>query len=245
MKTVGQVASLWRYPVKSMGGERVSSVYAARRGLRGDRRLAFSSASAPVGKPMLAGEERTVMLRCAARFVVPPATDDPVDPKTVEVSLPDGTLWRADDAALIPGLQSGLARQNPMWLTQDNAPFMDCRPIALMSLATLEQLSREMGSTLAPRRFRENILLDLEAAGGFSEDAFVGHTLRIGDHVEIAITERDPRCRVITVDPETGETMPELMKLVARDHQSRAGVYGIATVPGFISAGDAVTLLDR
>lgn len=243
MKAVGQVASLWRYPVKSMGGECVSSVYAGSRGLRGDRRLAFSSAGAPLGKPMLAGEERAAMLRCTARFLVTPATDDPVSPDTVEVSLPDGTPWRAGDPALIPALQSGLARHNPMWLKQDDRPFMDCRPIALMSLATLEQLNREMDCTLSVRRFRENILLDLDAPGGFGEDSFVGRTLRIGEHVEIAITERDPRCRVITVDPETGETMPELMKLVAREHESRAGVYGIATVPGFVSAGDTVTLV--
>ncbi len=244
MEHVGTVASLWRYPIKSMGGERVPAVYAAARGLRGDRRLAFTSAGAPVGKPMLSGEERHRMLLCTARFTAAPETDNPVEPGWVEVRTHTGAYFHAEDAALIPALQSGLAKQNPMWLTADAQPFMDCRPVSLMSLATLRQLSDEMDLPLEPARFRENILLDLPGLPGFGEDAFVGRTLRIGG-AEIAIKERDPRCRVITIDPGTGELMPELMKLVAREHENRAGVYGVATVPGLVTEGDPVLLVDR
>ncbi len=114
MTKIGTVASLWRYPIKSMGGERVSSVYAAPRGLRGDRRLAFTSAGAPVGKPMLSGEERHRMLLCTARFLMPPASDAPPAPDTIEVTTQDGIIHRADDPALIPALQTGLAKQNRM-----------------------------------------------------------------------------------------------------------------------------------
>ncbi len=242
MRQVGTVASLWRYPIKSMGGERVASVYAAPRGLRGDRRLAFTSAGAPAGKPMLSGEERHRMLLCTARFLAPPEGDAPPEPATVEIITPDGTARRAGDPGLIPALRAGLAKQSTMWLTEDNAPFMDCRPIALMSLATLVQLEDEMGCELAPGRFRENILLDLPDLPGFGEDSFVGRTLRIGG-AEIEVKERDPRCRIITVDPRTGALMPELMKLVAARHESRAGIYGVASAPGTIAEGDPVLLL--
>ncbi len=243
VKQVGTVASLWRYPIKSMGGERVLKIYAAPRGLRGDRRLAFTSAGAPTGKPMLSGEERTAMLRSKARFHISPDTDGPVAPSTAEVETPDGTRYRADDPALIPALQAGLAKQNAMWLMGDDQPFMDCRPIALMSQATLDQLSEEMGCLIRADRFRENILLDLPGLAGFGEDSFVGRTIRIGNTAEITIKERDPRCRIITVDPATGNLMPELMKLVAREHESRAGVYGIATVSGILTEGDPILLL--
>ncbi len=211
MEQVGTVAEVWRYPIKSMGGERVRAVYAAPRGLRGDRRLAFSSSGAPVGKPMLSGEERHRMLRCTARFLFAPETDAPVEPVCVEVTTHTGERLRAA------------------------AP-------ALMSLGTLGQLSDEMGFPVEPARFRENILLDLPGFDGFGEDAFVGRTLRIGE-AEIAIKERDPRCRIITVDPATGALLPELMKLVAREHESKAGVYGVAVVPGIVAEGDPVLLL--
>ncbi len=241
MQHVGTVASLWRYPIKSMGGERVAEIHAAPRGLRGDRRLAFTSAGAPVGKPMLSGEERHRMLLCSARFLTPPEGDAPPAPETVEITTPAGIAGRADDPELIPALQSGLAKQNHMWLTEDNDPFMECRPVALMSNATLTQLEAELGSPLAARRFRENIFLDLPDLPGFAEDAFVGRTLRIGG-AEITVKERDPRCRIITVDPATGALLPELMRLVAARHESRAGIYGVATKPGFISEGDPVLL---
>ena len=243
VKQVGTVASLWRYPIKSMGGERVSSIYAGPLGLRGDRRLAFRSAGAAAGKPMVSGEERNALLRCTARFLTPPETDAPVEPATAEVTTRDGARYRADDPAVIAALQAHVEKQNPMWLAHDDRPFMDCRPIALMSLETLRQISEEIGFALEPARFRENILLDMPGLHGFGEDAFVGRTLRIGANTEITIKERDPRCRIITIDPVTGETCPELVKLVAREHENRAGVYGVATVPGVLAEGDPVLLL--
>ncbi len=244
MEQVGTVASLWRYPIKSMGGEQVTSVYAGPLGLRGDRRLAFRSEGAAAGKPMVSGEERNALLRCSARFLLPPETDSPVEPLTAEVTTRDGARFRADDPAVIAALQAHVEKQNPMWLARDERPFMDCRPIALMSLQTLRQLDRDVGFPVEPERFRENILLDLPVLPGFGEDVFVGRTLRIGERAEITIKERDPRCRIITIDPATGETCPELMKLVARAHESRAGVYGVATVAGMIAEGDPVVLLD-
>lgn len=182
------------------------------------------------------------MLLCSARFLTPPETDAPPAPETVEVTTPDGTIRRADDPELIPALQAGLGKQNRMWLTEDNDPFMECRPLALMSLATLAQLEAEMAQPVAPERFRENVLLDLPGLPGFAEDGFVGRTVRIGE-AEIVVKERDPRCRIITVDPATGALLPDLMKLVAREHESRAGIYGVAVKPGWIAEGDPVCLM--
>ncbi len=244
VEQVGTVASLWRYPVKSMGGERVRQVHVGPLGLRGDRRLAFRSAGAAAGKPMVTGEERNALLRCSARFLSPPGTDDPVEPATAEITRA-GLRYRADDPAAIAALQTGLEKQNPMWLAHDDRPFMDCRPIALMSLQTLRHIGEKMGFPVEAQRFRENILLDLPEFPGFGEDAFVGRTLRIGQQMEITIKERDPRCRIITIDPATGETLPELMRYIAREHENRAGIYGIAVVPGSIAEGDPVMLLDR
>jgi uncharacterized protein YcbX len=93
------------------------------------------------------------------------------------------------------------------------------------------------------RRFRANIYLELKAAGGFAEDQFVGRTLRIGDRVVLAILERDPRCKIITLDPDTAEPNPEVMKRVARAHDGKAGIYAAVLVEGTVRSGDDVFLL--
>jgi MOSC domain-containing protein len=47
--------------------------------------------------------------------------------------------------------------------------------------------------------------MDLGSAGGFAEDAYVGRALRIGSKVVVSVLERDPRCKMITLDPDTAE----------------------------------------
>jgi uncharacterized protein YcbX len=83
----------------------------------------------------------------------------------------------------------------------------------------------------------------LASQTGFGEDEFVGRTLQIGNKVVIALTDRDPRCKMITLDPETGQANPEVMRRVARAHDGKAGVYGVVLVEGTIRAGDPVKLL--
>ena len=56
--------------------------------------------------------------------------------------------------------------------------------------------------------------------------------------------ERDPRCKMITLDPDTAEQSPELIRTVTRAHDGMAGVYGAVLVEGTACAGDAVQLLD-
>lgn len=119
----------------------------------------------------------------------------------------------------------------------------DCRPISLFSCQTANQLSEEVGTQIDLRRFRANVYLNLEEPMGFAENEFVGRTLRIGERVEIAITERDPRCKMITLDPDTGEANPDVMKVVAHAHGGTAGVYGVLLVEGAIKPGDEAILL--
>jgi len=85
--------------------------------------------------------------------------------------------------------------------------------------------------------------LDLNTAGGFEEDGFVGRSLRIGSKVVLSIIERDPRCAMITLDSDTGESKPELLKKIAQGHKGMAGIYGAVLVEGTVRKGDTVELL--
>ena len=104
------------------------------------------------------------------------------------------------------------------------------------------QLGDEIGTTLDKRRFRANIYMDLASAGGFAEDAYVGRTLRIGPKVVISVLERDPRCKMITIDPDTAELNPQILRRVNQTHDNKAGVYGAVLVEGTIRRGDVIDL---
>ena len=59
----------------------------------------------------------------------------------------------------------------------------------------------------------------------------------------MAVVGRDPRCKMITLDPDTGAANAEVMKVLAREHEGMAGVYGAVLVEGTIRVGEAVELL--
>jgi hypothetical protein len=120
----------------------------------------------------------------------------------------------------------------------------DCRPVSIISLQTVRQLSKELGIDLNKRRFRANLYIDLESGKGFGEDEFVGRSLRIGTRTAVAVVKRDYRCKMITLDPDTAQPNPEVMRRVAGDHEGQAGIYGAVLVEGTIRPGDEIALLD-
>jgi hypothetical protein len=95
--------------------------------------------------------------------------------------------------------------------------------------------------TVDKRRFRANVYLDLKFA--FAEDEMVGKSLGIGSKVIVVVLERDPRCMMITLDPDTAEKTPAILKKVAQAHDGFAGVYGAILAEGTIRKGDSVELL--
>jgi uncharacterized protein YcbX len=59
----------------------------------------------------------------------------------------------------------------------------------------------------------------------------------------VAVLERDPRCKMITIDPETAKPSADLLRKVTRDHDGMAGAYGAVLVEGTVRQGDAIELL--
>ena len=68
MGVVGRVESVWRYPLKSMGGEKLESAFVGFAGLYGDRIFAFHNSAAVAGFPFLTGREHAAMLLHRPRF---------------------------------------------------------------------------------------------------------------------------------------------------------------------------------
>jgi MOSC domain-containing protein len=259
MQIVGRIESLWRYPVKSMRGQELQRAYVGFSGVYGDRLYAFRSSAAPKGFPYLTGREQEQMLlyrpvfRDVERMSKPPNLTEaeamgpgitPVYPDAAEsmldVETPSGEKLAIDDSKLIERLREGIRDRHELTLLHSDRAMTDCRPISLFSIQTVQQLGKEVGTNLDKRRFRANIFVDLGSGSAFSENEFVGHTLQIGDKAMVAVTDRDPRCKMITLDPNTAQANPQVMRHLARAHDGKAGIYGAVLVEGTIRPGDQI-----
>ena len=89
------------------------------------------------------------------------------------------------------------------------------------------------------QRFRPNILVKATEESPYPEDAWVGSILSIGG-LRMRIDKRDGRCVVITIDPETQESDPAILRTVAKDRQGCLGVYGSTVEPGRVALNDPV-----
>ena len=263
MSLIGRVDSLWRYPVKSMRGEELDEAFLGFAGVYGDRCFAFTSRASPKGFPYLTARQQGEMLQYRPRFRYPrkaaqppnlaeaekigpgltPLYADPAD-LVVDVETPGGEALPIHGPTLMRMLSEGIGTTHELALVQSDRALTDCRPVSLISVQTIQQLGAEFGAAIDPRRFRANVYVDLTSAGGFGEDALVGRTLRIGAKGMIRVLERDPRCKIITLDPETGAATPAFLQHVAQAHEGRAGVYSAVLVGGLLRKGDAVELLD-
>jgi uncharacterized protein YcbX len=260
MSIVGTVESLWRYPVKSMRGEEMDEIFAGFAGVYGDRLFAFESSANRKGFPFFTGRDQRQMIRYRAQFRNPemaarprnlseaekananPITADPSD-LMIDVETPDRKTFPIDDPALIDSLRANVDGSHKLRLIRSDKAMTDCRPLSIFAVQSAKKLGEEAGVDVDKRRFRANVYVDLQSAKGFEENGFVGRSLRIGPKVVVSILERDPRCMMITLDPDTAEKTPAILKKVAQAHEGFAGVYGAILAEGMVHKGDSVELL--
>ena len=260
MSVVGKVDSLWRYPVKSMRGEQLEEAFAGYPGVYGDRVFAFKSSASPAGFPYFTAREQRRLLQYRPRFRHPDKAARPVNLSEadkmgagplsadiselmIDVETPEGKTLAIDDPVLIEMLCSEVDQKHQLTLMRSERAMTDCRPVSIFSLQSARQLADETGTPMDKRRFRANVYVDLAVAGGFAENEFVGRSLRIGPKAVVSVLERDPRCMMITLDPDTGEKEPAILKKVAQAHDGMAGVYGAVLVEGTLHKGDPVEVL--
>jgi uncharacterized protein len=261
MSIIGKVESLWRYPVKSMRGEELGEAFAGYPGVYGDRVFAFKSSASPTGFPYFTAREQRRLLQYRPRFRYPDKAARPVNlteadkmgagplsadisELMVDVETPHGKTLAIDDPALIDLLRADIDQKHQLTLMRSERAMTDCRPVSIFSLQSARQLGEETGTPIDKRRFRANVYVDLTSAQGFAENEFVGKSLRIGPKVVVTVLERDARCVMITLDPDTGEKTPAILKKVAQAHDGMAGVYGAVMVEGMLHKGDSVELLE-
>jgi len=129
--------------------------------------------------------------------------------------------------------------------------FFDLYPVSVLTTATLDHLAAlEPESRFDPRRFRMNVIVDTSERG-FVENDWVGHTLTVGDDVQLGVALPDPRCCMPHLAQEELPKDPRILKALARHNRIDvagalypcAGVYAVAEATGTLQKDDRVGLV--
>jgi uncharacterized protein YcbX len=230
---VGEVEALFRYPVKSMGGEALAEAELGWHGLDGDRRLALRRIGDRRGFPWLTASKLAELV-----LFTPVRRGEAAGGLPTHVRTPDGKeleLFGEELAALI-GDRHGSAVE----MTHLNRGIFDEASISAITSATVDKIAEFVGHRPDVRRFRPNILISAQESEPFEEDAWVGGVLSFGEGdaaAAIAITNWDQRCSMINFDPDSGIRTPEVLKAVIRERENKAGVYGTVIRCGHLAVG--------
>jgi hypothetical protein len=229
-RSIGLVADLWRYPVKSFGGERIRTIFVGPFGFHGDRRFA---AITPDGSVVTA-RRKSAILGFRARF------PDPDQIEHVSVIAPDGHELAIDDPELTELLTAALGHDAQM--ARSGAGVFDAAPIHVLTDTSLRELEEWVGQELDVARFRPNIVIEFEPGlPAFAEAGWVGRYLEIGQLI-IQIISPTERCVVTTIDPDTLDRDRAVLASLAAHRDNLFGVYGQVVAPGWLHVGDPITL---
>lgn len=223
---LGIVADLWRFPVKSFGGERLRRAFVGPFGLIGDRRYAVDAGDGPI-----TARRTSTLLSFRAGY------GDGEAAEHATVTLPGGEVVPIGDASLAAALREAVAAD--VTFIESPMGIFDAAPLHLLGEPSIAALGEAAGMELDRRRFRANILVEPDGGEAFAEDAWIGSRLRIGE-VLVNVVVNTERCVVTTLDPDTGERHPDVLRALATTRENLFGVYARVVRPGWIATGDPI-----
>ena len=216
------VAEIWRYPVKSMAGEKLDSAELTDTGFDGDRRWALVDGTVNRAGKLLSirQEERLMTYRAHLKG------------DGVEIVTPEGEARRLDDV-----LVSSIARESgrPLTLRDLAGANFDDSPVLVVNMATVAAFGLEARIHMDHRRFRANVYL--EGLEPEEELSWLGQRIVVGG-AELEVTKRCDRCVVVTRDPDTTTASPELLRILTNTFETCMGLYCRVARPGLVSVGD-------
>jgi hypothetical protein len=236
---IGQIESLFRYPVKSMRGEPLDAASLGWHGLDGDRRLAFRRLDERGGFPWLSASSLPDLIS----FTPVRREDGNGEALPTHVLTPEGEEMPVLGEAL--AAEVGRRYGAPVQMMHLKHGIFDEASISVITSATAREIGRLAGRTADIRRFRPNIVVRSTRAVPFEEDQWVGGVLTFGEADEtpaVTVTMRDLRCVMVNFDPDGGSPAPELMRACVRANQNNAGIYGTVTRTGRLAVGQTVVL---
>ena len=248
MDALGSVERIFRFPVKSMGGEELEEVVVGSDGVVGDRE--YGVRALDTGR-VLSGKREAGLIRFSARY----------EGDTLQIMEPGGRLLAEESVPVTVGEELGrpvelVRRSRTTEVTLEGEPvearpgeistwrpppgtFFDASSLHLISTSTLEAL-RDLQPTadFDPRRFRPNFVIASTGLSGFEEEAWVGRRIRIGESVVVHVTKPCSRCVMTT--HEQGDLPQErsILRTIARHNSNNAGIRAVVEREGSVRVGD-------
>lgn len=232
---MGRVVAITRYPVKSMAGENLSQAEVDWQGIEGDRQYAYVRRGNTSRFPWLTARDVPDLILHKAVYT------DSTTPRTSPVLVIDkeGRRWDLRDPGLTAALEQAATAE--LDLLQLGIGAYDLMPLSIVTTGSLAQLDARYGGTVDPRRLRANIVVDCPT----TDREWGGHHLRIGDQdgIELLAAYLAPRCSMVTIDPDTAERNPRVMRTIAQDFGGSFTMYASVAHPGIIRVGDVVRVI--
>ncbi|MCW2750014.1 MAG: domain containing protein [Aeromicrobium sp.] len=209
------VGGLWRYPVKSLQGERLATANLTDDGVQGDRIVHVRGAKGP-----LTGRTRHELLTISA------VTGDDGVPRV------QGHAWDTVEAAAIV---QGAAGEDAALVAYTGPARFDIANLLVATDSAVGQFGHDI------RRLRPNILI--AGTAGQDEREWEGRALKIGTAV-VGIYARRARCIVTSIDPDTGDQDLNVFRKIRAQFGGRLALDSWVITPGIIREGDTVELSD-
>ena len=244
------VVEIWRYPIKSIGGERLDAANVTPLGIDGDRRWGVRDVS--TGN-ILTGRRTPKLLMATAAIVggqpvVTTAEGDVISGSLAEMSsaLSD---WLALQVELMAAGDEGGTFENPMDVELEADWVSWTGPAHAFHDSSRTRVSLVSSATLGDRdvrRFRINVVLgdDDEHGDGKpdSEDTLVGKRIHIGASVQLDVTKQIDRCIMVTRAQPCLAADLDVLKRVIRERSNMLGIGSLVETGGRLAVGDAVVI---
>lgn len=266
--TSSKLASIWRYPVKSMMGEELNTCVITEKGLVGDR--AYGVVDKETGKLANAKNPKKWpnMFQYRAAFLETPQEDAAIPP--VRITTPNGSTIISTDECKDKMLSNSLSRNvylstpssievqfegyipeeieeledkgSVFTRTTPNGTFFDIDMVHIITTSTINYLRKlAPESRIEARRFRPNIIVEVPDREGFIENEWVGKTLKFGE-VELRISQDTKRCVMTTLSQGDLPKDPNVLRSIVRNNAGSFGVYAAVVKPGRVTIGDIMEI---
>lgn len=234
---LGTIERIWRYPIKSTGGELLAEAAVEAQGLVGDRLYAVRDAEGKFGSGKNTRRFRRMpgLLRLRSRYPGGTATAVPELLNPDGEPVPDPTSY----------VRHYLDRDDVEVAHEGTISHFDQLPLSVLTTATLDWVRAAVpGVPVDERRFRPNLLVRTPpGTPPFVEDEWFGGTARIGGALCVRFERASERCVMTNEAQQDLPHSPLILRAIAQAHDMRLDALATVAQPGRVRPGDTVELI--